>query len=101
MEHVGKFPCALGDVTFDCVGQRVHTCRCGKPFGHGAHHVGVDNCHYGDIVHVYAHHFAVFVRIGDDVVDSNFRSRACRGRDGNDGNTLVFGGCNALKRNNV
>ena len=86
MEHVGHLPCRLGGVAFNGVGQCVHTGGSGQTCGHRAHHFGIDDRHDGHVVRIDADEFALFLNIGDDIVDGDFGCGAGGGRDGDNGN---------------
>ena len=77
--------------------QRVHTGGGGQPFGHARHHIGVDKRNNGNVVHVYANHFAVLFRVGNDIVNGNFRGGTGGCRHGKNRFCFVFGRRNTLK----
>ena len=74
MEHIGDGAVALGDVALNGMG--VHTGGGGKALGHGSHHVGVNDGHFGDVVGVHADKFALLFHVGDDVVDGDLGGSA-------------------------
>ena len=101
MEHIGELPCALCYISFNSVCKSVHTCCGCESLGHAGHHIGVNNCYYGNIVNVYANHLAVFLNVSDNVVYRNLCSGACRCRNCDYRNGFVLCGSDALKRTNV
>ena len=101
VEHIRHFPSALGGVALDSVGQCVHTRSGSQALRHSGHKLGVNDCNDRDIVYVYAHEFALFLSVCDNVVDSYFCRGACRGRNGNDRHAWIFGRCNAFQTSNV
>ena len=60
MEHIRHLPGALGDVALNGMGQRVHAGGGRQALGHGGHHVGVDHGHFGNVMGIHAHEFALF-----------------------------------------
>ena len=89
MEHIGKLPCALGNIALDRMRKRIHTgCR-GEPLRHRGHHIGIDDRDNGNIVRIDANEFAVFLHIGDDVVDRDLSRGSRRRRDGDGRDSLV------------
>ena len=101
MEHIGHFPCSLGGVAFDCVGQSIHTGRSGQALWHGGHHIGINDCDDRHVVGVNAYEFALALYVGDNVVDGNLCSGAGSGRNGDNRNAGLFGGSNAFEAADV
>ena len=101
VEHIAHCPCALGDVALDSVGQSVHACCGGQTFGHGGHHVGIDNGDHRNVVNVDADHLAVLFGVGDNIVYRDFCCSSRRGRDGDYRNALVLCRRNALKASDI
>ena len=87
----------LGDVTLDGVGQGVHTGSGGQALGHAGHHIGVNDSDLRDIVGVNADELALFLDIGDDVVDGDLGSGAGGGGHGDGEHGVLLRGGNTLQ----
>ena len=101
MEHVRHFPGALGDVAFNGVRQRVHAGGGRQALGHGGHHIRVHHGNFGNVVCIHTHEFALFLHIGDDVVDGHLGGRTCGGGHSNGEHSVLFGGGHALQAAHV
>ena len=91
MEHIRQFPGRTGDIPFDGVGQGVHTGGGRQALRHGGHHIRVHDRDHGDVVRVHAYEFTVFLHVGDDVVDGDFRGRAGGRRNSDDRHRRILG----------
>ena len=101
IERISQFPGSQGGVTLDGVGKGVHTGSGGQALGHGAHHVGVNHSHHGDVVRVHAHELAALGLIGNHVVDGGLSSGAGGGSHSNHGHALVLGGGKTLQAHHI
>ena len=101
MEHIAYCASALCNITLDSVGKRIHTGCGGKSLRHRRHHFGINNSNLGDIVYVNANKFALFLNVGDNVVDGNLGgcTGGCGDSDCKYG--VFFCRCNALKTTNI
>ncbi len=83
------------------MGESVHAGCGGQSFGHGGHHFGVDNSHNGNVMGVDADEFALFLHVGNNIVDGDLcgGSRGCG--NGDNGNAGVLCGSNSLERTDV
>ena len=97
IQAVSQSPCSFSCVTFDRMGQGVHTGGSGQSSGHGGHHIRVDNCNIGDVVRVYTYEFTFLLYVCDDVVDRGLSagSACCGNSDGE--YCAMLGRCYALK----
>ena len=101
VEHIGKLPCALCDVTLNSVSECVHTCCGSKPLWHCWHHIRVNNCDYRNIVNINANHLSVLFNICNYIVNCNFSGCTCRCRNCDNRHCFVLCGGNTLKRANI
>ena len=101
MEHIGNDAMALGDVTLDGVGQRIHTGGGSQTLGHGGHHIGVDHSDFGDIVGIHADELALLLHIGNDIVDGDLSSSTGSGGHCDGEHRVLLGGGNAFQRAHV
>ena len=79
------------------MGQGVHAGGGGQALGHAAHHVGVDNGDFRDVVGVHADELALLLHVGDDVVDGDLRGGAGGGGHGDGEHGVLLGGGHALQ----
>ena len=101
MHHIGQLPGGLCDVSFDCVGQRIHSGCGGQPLRHRGHHLRIDHGENRNIVRIDADKFPFLLLVGDNIVDRDLRGGSGRGRDGDDRNTRPGRGRAAFQRNHI
>ena len=97
VEHIGHLPCRLGGVTFDSVGQSIHTGRSGQSLGHRRHHLGIYHSDDGHVMRIYTDEFTLTLYIGDNVVDRNLSCGTGCGGYCDDGYTGFLGRCYAFQ----
>ena len=101
IQAIGQFPCGFGDITFNGVGEGIHTGGSGELGRHGGHHIRVNHGNIGNIVHVHADKFAFLLHIRDHIIDGGFSGSTGGGGDGNGKDRAVFGGGNTFQRADV
>ena len=101
VEHIGKLPCALCDVTLNSVSECVHTCCGSKPLWHCWHHIRVNNCDYRNIVNINANHLSVLFNICNYIVDCYLCGSTCCCGNCDNRHSLVLCGSNSLKWTNI
>ena len=101
MHHVGHLPRAGGGVALDGVGQRVHTGGGGQAFGHGVHHVRIDDGDLGDIIHVDTDELALALHVGNDIVDRDLSRGAGGGGHSDREHSMVLRRSNTFQRADV
>ena len=97
VEHIGHLPCRLGGVTFDSVGQSIHTGRSGQSLGHRRHHLGIYHSDNRHIMRIYAYELTLALYISDNVVDGNLCCGTCCGGHCDDGYAGLLGRCYAFQ----
>ena len=86
VEHIGKFPCACGNVSFDGMSQGIHSGGGCQALWHAGHHIRVNDGNDRDVMGIYAYEFAALFYVGNDIVDGNLGSSAGSGRNRDDRN---------------
>ena len=96
MEHIGHFPCALGNISLNCVGQSIHTGCCGQSLWHRCHHIRINNSNNRNIMGIYTNEFSLFLYICNNIVNGNLCCGTCCSRNCNNRHAGLLGGSNAL-----
>ena len=74
------------------MGQGVHAGGGSEGRGHGGHHVRIYHGDLGDVVGVHTDELALFLHIGDDVVDGDLSGSAGGGGDGDGKDSVTLRG---------
>ena len=97
MEHIGHLPGCLGGVTFDCMGQCIHTGGSSQTLRHRRHHLGIYHSDNRHIMRIYAYELTLALYISDNVVDGNLCCGTCCGGHCDDGYAGLLGRCYAFQ----
>ena len=97
VEHIGHLPCRLGGVTFDCMGQCIHTGGSSQTLRHRRHHLGIYHSDNRHIMRIYAYELTLALYISDNVVDGNLCCGTCCGGHCDDGYAGLLGRCYAFQ----
>src|SRR5699024_9811952 len=92
VEHIGLFRGTLGDQSLNGMCQGVHAGGGGQAFGHRAHHISVNNGDLGDVVGVHTDKLALFLHVGDDIVDGDLGRGAGGGGNRDCKDCVLLGG---------
>src|SRR5699024_5569157 len=79
----------------------IHTGSSTQALGHGSGHLGVNDCHNGDIVGVNTHELAALLHVGDHIVDGNLGCGTGGGGNGDNGQAGLLGFSHAVHRTDI
>ena len=81
--------------------QSIHTGSSRQTGRHRSHHFRIDERNHRDIVDIDTDEFTRVLRVGNDIVDSDFGSRTSRCRDSQDRRARILGRSDAFQRTDI